>query len=507
MDEFQNRVVFAYLEEDNTQRAFFRAFPLLSEDGEMQTDAASKWADDGALRIIPDSNEHRSFRDRMLNMGLWCCIDLTTFGEEAKKVRPNKRYQPGGQEHNQYIVYSDAIRATGDGPYFEVLGGKPEQAEALAASAITDQFFIREGDIFYGPVSKAKPEIPQPAEPMNLALYTAFFPDQKEHQVACKLTEPAAESEMETTPAEAPAQEESEMPVQEITEQTAAEAAEAVPEVPAAETTPEEPQKKPQEKPGKREKDKARREREKDKDKDNKDKEREPEKAKGEALPIGEALNILDQTKSYEQTIRELDQPLSAGANLLTTSQEDEATETVRQPSTVKLNGTPLTKVSQSGAAVSPKNHAQAAVAAQRRQNRNDGSEPSIRYRSDLPLAENPVREVAYALREVWANGACRQQLLDEILSLDDIQNALRSRGVKLNQADDQLAEMESERIELLVQLDLAKKNLSAALSKASSKARRELTELEEACAKAREELASVRQEILAASDETKTEG
>ena len=483
MEEFQNKVVFAYLEEDNTQRAFFRAFPLLSEEGEMQTDAAKKWADDGALRIIPDSNEHRSFRDRMLNMGFWCCIDLTAFGEEAKKVRPNKRYQPGGQEHNQYIVYSDAIRATGEGPYFEVLSGKPDQAETLSAGAITDYFFIREGDIFYGPVNKAKPETPKPAEPMNLALYTAFFPDQKEHQVACKLSETSVESE------ETGNIQETDSPLTESDESTVVNTVEETnPEEAVSETTEE----KPMEKPKLEQTEEVLME----------IKAEAIDQTEGEILPIGEALNILDQSKSFEQTIKELDQPLSAGANLLTTSQEEDETESVRQPCTVKLNGTPLTKASQSGASISAKNHAQAAVAAQRRQNRNDGTEPAIPYRSDLPLAENPISEAAAALRAAWADPSCRQQILDTILSLDDIQYALRSRGVSFRKQEEQLAELESERIETLMQLDLAKKNLTAALGNASSKARRELTELEEACAKAREELEAIRREIHEAREQ-----
>ena len=104
-------IVFSYLEEDNTQRAYFRLMPLLTVSGDVQEEAARLWPDHGALRIVPDKNEQGYFKDRMRELGHFCIMDLTPFPPEANKIRTNKNYRPDKEEKNQYILYSDIVAA------------------------------------------------------------------------------------------------------------------------------------------------------------------------------------------------------------------------------------------------------------------------------------------------------------------------------------------------------------------------------------------------------------
>ena len=101
----------AYVEEDNTQRAYFRVHPMLTVEGPAAEEGHALWPDDGCLRIVPDRGEQHTFKDRMRQLNGWCVVDLTAFMPEANKIRTNKNYHPDRGETNHYILYSDAVHA------------------------------------------------------------------------------------------------------------------------------------------------------------------------------------------------------------------------------------------------------------------------------------------------------------------------------------------------------------------------------------------------------------
>ena len=193
--DFSRDIMLSYLEEDNTQRAYFRARPLLTPEALIHEEALRAWPDHGALRIVPDRNEQHTFKDRMRAIGSYCVVDLTRFPPEANKIRTNKNYRPDGSEPNQYIVFSDAVQAVPESPFFEVLEARPEDAAQKAAQAITPLFYLRSGDTFYGPVRKSDPQTPQPAEETTGTLFDITSPDGSIHTILSVRAEQAAPAE------------------------------------------------------------------------------------------------------------------------------------------------------------------------------------------------------------------------------------------------------------------------------------------------------------------------
>lgn len=179
-------IVFSWLEEDNTQRAYFRLKPLLTVSGDVQEEAAKLWPEDGALRIVPDKNEQGYFKDRMRSMGSFCLMDLTPFPAEANKIRTNKNFHPDREERNQYILYSDAVKAVPENTFYEVLEGAPEDAVALAGQAATPMFMVKQGDVLYGPVARQNPTTPDHAPEMEAVVYELLCPDGKQRVILCR---------------------------------------------------------------------------------------------------------------------------------------------------------------------------------------------------------------------------------------------------------------------------------------------------------------------------------
>lgn len=184
-------LIFSYLEEDNTQRAYFRVKPLLSPTGDIRQEAQAAWADEGALRIVPDRAEQYHFKDRMRTLGSFCVMDLTHTTEEANKIRTNKNYNPAKGERNQYILFSDAVQALPSHSFFQVLEGTAEKAQELAAQAVTPLFYLKEGDTLYGPLEKANVGEVSPAAPAEGTLFTLDCPDGVTRTLLC-LPQPAA---------------------------------------------------------------------------------------------------------------------------------------------------------------------------------------------------------------------------------------------------------------------------------------------------------------------------
>ncbi len=190
-------IVFSWLEEDNTQRAYFRLKPLLTVSGDVQEEAAKLWPEDGALRIVPDKNEQGYFKDRMRSMGSFCLMDLTAFPAEANKIRTNKNFHPDRDERNQYILYSDAVKAVPENTFYEVLEGAPEDAADLAAQASTPLFMVKQGDVLYGPVQRQNPATPDHAPEMEAVVYELSCPDGKQRMILCR--EEAVDAKQENT--------------------------------------------------------------------------------------------------------------------------------------------------------------------------------------------------------------------------------------------------------------------------------------------------------------------
>lgn len=103
---------------------------------------------------MPDRAEQYHFKDRMRTLGSFCVMDLTHTTEEANKIRTNKNYNPAKGEHNQYILFSDAVKPLPDHSFFQVLDGKAEQAAALASQAVTPLFYLKDDDTLYGPLPR-----------------------------------------------------------------------------------------------------------------------------------------------------------------------------------------------------------------------------------------------------------------------------------------------------------------------------------------------------------------
>ena len=195
-------LLFAYLEEDDVQHAYFRIHPLMTVSGPVGEAAAAAWPDNGCLRIVPDRNEQHTFKSRMRTLGHFCMVDMRSAPVGLDKIRPNKNYRPERGETNQFILYSDTVRPVLDAPFFEIVGGAPGDFAALAEAATTPCFYIRAEGALYGPVKRDAPEEPEAAEaPEESAEYSFFCPDEKERTYLCV---PSLLAKTEPKPARAP---------------------------------------------------------------------------------------------------------------------------------------------------------------------------------------------------------------------------------------------------------------------------------------------------------------
>ena len=173
---FQGKAVLVSLQEDNIARAYFRIRPLLCETGPIPAEALNDFPDEGYLRIIPDKNEQHTFKERMRSMCGLCLMDLRYLPTESNKIRTNKNYSPARGENNQFIVYSDAIRALPDQLLYQVV------AEDQISGAVTPQVYVRKGANIQGPFKK---DTAQPAgdltplPPDSREIYTVTLEDKE----------------------------------------------------------------------------------------------------------------------------------------------------------------------------------------------------------------------------------------------------------------------------------------------------------------------------------------
>lgn len=201
---FQGKAVLVYLQEDNIPRAYFRVRPLLLESGPVPPEALNDFPDEGFLRIVPDKNEQHTFKERMRSMCGLCLMDLRYLPTESNKIRTNKNYSPSRGENNQFIVYSDAIRALPDQLVYQVV------AEDQISSAYTPQVYVRNGANIQGPFRKdtAQPVgDAAPLPPDSRELFSATIEDQEYlfYWPHAEGAAPAAQPVFEAAPAEKPA--------------------------------------------------------------------------------------------------------------------------------------------------------------------------------------------------------------------------------------------------------------------------------------------------------------
>ncbi|MGI6653465.1 MAG: hypothetical protein ACOX55_05090 [Christensenellales bacterium] len=141
--DLSGKLILAWLEEDNEQRALFRVRPLLTAQGVFTPEALETLPDEGYLRIVPDRKEQGTFKDRMRSLGQLCVIDLRG---NVEKTRPNKNYAPHRGENNRTVVYSDVILRVPEGVVFEVVSDLEDNAP------MTPRFCLRNGGRIQGPM-------------------------------------------------------------------------------------------------------------------------------------------------------------------------------------------------------------------------------------------------------------------------------------------------------------------------------------------------------------------
>lgn len=444
-------LIFAYLEEDNIQRAYFRVRPLLTSEGDVRQEALALWPNEGGLRIVPDRNEQHSFKVRMRSLGAYCIVDLRGQPAEAGKIRTNKNFRPDSGEINQYILYSDTVHELPEHTFFQLLEGSADDHAALATKAITPLFYIREEDTLYGPVSRKTPEKPEPAEEAAGVLFELPCPDGVTRWMLYLEQEDSSSAPEE----EAPSTPEVETPSE--------------PETPAANVIPAE------------------------------------ENPADEALTIGEKLHILDESQKHDVTLEQLNVPVSAGANLL---RQDES---AIRPAPVQqhhepLSGTPLVKTPLHMSAQQTKNHTQEIVSTQWQVGKYESPAQNLPAGAKLRRVENPVEAACQYLREAWNASSAHDHLADFILSLDGIHGVLETKlcagktGTIMQRVLQQrLQDLEAERLSALCELDKAKRDVDAfkqeLLTGMASRVNKEIGQLEADKASAQHQLDELKRE------------
>lgn len=454
MKDINGTVTLAYVEEDNKQRVIFRVIPLCTREGVSFHDASEDFPDEGSLRIVPDKREQSTFKERMRDISGLCAIHLVNDGaKELIKVRQNRNYAPDAGEKNKLAIYSDVVCEFAEDGCFEVV--QPGQD---ASGALTCKVIIQKDKVLYGPVLKE--------EAASVSL-DSLHPFGNDRFLLQNIQNDLLGSRMIYWDPEAIInwrQRRNAMRRKERAEEKAElDAAMLTASAPAVEET--QPDTKPQQtvvrektvEPRKRAEKNEKAEKKETPDKTEKtEKDRVTENT---ALPIGTKLDILDQQLTFDQQISRLDQGIGSTANRLTmdeTPSEEEEPEIISH-----FNGTPLVPsakpITKSAARPESMHH----VVEQQLFQNNEGENRSI-YR----MVENPIDSLNRCLDYVWQNADMRSQAIEKLSEnetfMRDMLQIFRRRGLNTQAsaaAQEQLAEIEAERLSLLMQLDSAKQN------------------------------------------------
>ncbi len=454
MKDINGTVTLAYVEEDNKQRVIFRVIPLCTREGVSFHDAAEDFPDEGSLRIVPDKREQSTFKERMRDISGLCAIHLVNDGaKELIKVRQNRNYAPEAGERNKLAIYSDVVCEFAEDGCFEVL--QPGQD---AAAALTDKVILQKDKVLYGPVLKEEAAavsieslhpfgndrfLLQTIQNSLLGSRTIYWDPEaivnwRQRRNAIRRKERADERVEAELSAASQAPAAAEEPPK--------------PSLPEKKTAIREKTAEPRKKAEKTEKaEKV--------EKIEKSEKTEKKNAPDASLPIGAKLDILDQKLNFDQQISRLDQGIGSTANRLTI---EEPTPEEEEPEIVShFNGTPLVPsakpITKSAARPESMHH----VVEQQLFQNNDGENRSI-YR----MVENPIDSLNTCLDYVWQNADMRNQAIEKLSEnetfMRDMLQIFRRRGLNTQAsaaAQEQLAEIEAERLSLLMQLDSAKQN------------------------------------------------
>ena len=444
MKEMVGTVTLSYVEEDNRQRVIFRVIPLCTREGAVFQDSAEEFPDEGSLRIVPDKREQSTFKERMREIGGLCAIQLQGDGKEVMKVRQNRNYAPDQGEKNQFAIYSDVICEFDEDGCFEVV--QPGQD---AAQALTARVLLSKDKMLYGPVEReaaqgANPEELKPFGNDHFLLHTIdsaavgkhtiyWNPEallnwrqrrnslrRKDRSVKEEAAEAAQTAEVEKKEEKPAASQEEQRPVKRREK-----AEKAVPEAQPAQ----------------------------------------PAEGESEApLPLGTRLEILNAELPFEEQISKLAQPLSESANRLTSEapvQEEEAPVAIAH-----FNGTPLVKGTDKTTQARPRpENVHHVVEKQIRRQRDEVMGDELGS-SAYGMIENPIETLQDCVDYIWQNADIRAQAMEMLMQnasfTADMTNAIRRSGANMQPlaaAQEQLADIEAERLSLLMQLEAAREN------------------------------------------------
>lgn len=454
MKDINGTVTLAYVEEDNKQRVIFRVVPLCTREGVSFHDASEDFPDEGSLRIVPDKREQSTFKERMRDISGLCAIHLVNDGaKELIKVRQNRNYAPDAGEKNKLAIYSDVVCEFAEDGCFEVV--QPGQD---ASGALTRKVIIQKDKVLYGPVLKEE------AASVSLDSLHPFGNDrfllqniQNDLLGSCMIYwDPEAiinwRQRRNAMRRKERAEEKAELDAAMLTASAPA-VEETQPDTKPQQTVVREKTVEPRKKAEKNEK------AEKKETPDKTEKTEKDRVTENTALPIGTKLDILDQQLTFDQQISRLDQGIGSTANRLTM---DEAPSEEEEPEIIShFNGTPLVPsakpITKSAARPESMHH----VVEQQLFQNNEGENRSI-YR----MVENPIDSLNRCLDYVWQNADMRSQAIEKLSEnetfMRDMLQIFRRRGLNTQAsaaAQEQLAEIEAERLSLLMQLDSAKQN------------------------------------------------
>ncbi|MCH5287297.1 MAG: hypothetical protein J1E43_07740 [Christensenellaceae bacterium] len=184
-----------------------------------------------------------------------------------------------------------------------------------------------------------------------------------------------------------------------------------------------------------------------------------------EPLPIGKPLQILDASRDFEETLKDIAQPLSQSANLLHEAPRQEAPQPRPAP-TGGLTGTPLYRAPLRTSVPQPKNKLQEVVSSQWRIARNEPPADPLPAGAAMNNVVNPVETACNSLRAAWQLPESRAQLVDFLFSLDGMRAHLEPAAGAAGTTPLQkvllsrLQDLEAERLTALVQLDKAKSDV-----------------------------------------------
>ncbi len=467
MKQLNGTVTLSFLEEDNQQRVIFRVVPLCTREGLIFQSQKSEFPDQGSLRIVPDKREQSTFKERMRSMGCLCAIHLCSEGKELTKVRQNRNYDPGQGECNQFAIYSDVVCEFADDGVFEVFDEDSDFSGALSSRVL-----LRRGKVLYGPVEKTDTPDWEQLHPFGNDSYLLHTVTLVEGEHRCFYWNPEQTINWRQRRGTLRRMKSHSEGKRDVSSMQSDDEIAAAPEGQASrmqdapeQTTEEETQYTQPEQsfaPILAEAD---------------------DDAPGDtALPIGTKLDILDASISFEEQISKLDQPLSSDANLLSHKHAPIVAHLRTEPEKpVHFSGTPLVKAS-----------AKIPVPVRNGENFREVVENQIRvvhqmpdaYPSDFAYVENPVENINAALDAAWSSPERQQQVLDSLCAnttfADAFQRRLRHCGKMQNAvsaAQQQLEDLEAERLSLLVQIDALKNDEKAAREKLLSELNRQKQE------------------------------